>query len=283
MSWYRDDPILVLGMHRSGTTLLARQLDALGVFMGHRLEQNHEAVACLDLNDRILARAHAAWDRPAGIADLLAHGPAVDAVVGSMREELDSLGFRRSYLGIKRGATGGLGRGPWGFKDPRTTVTWPLWQRLLPGARAVYVRRHGVDVAASLWRRATKELAPGSAARFAGDDHLARFASVRCLDLGRAFELWRETHALHVRHCEANPSMPMHEILYEDLLRDPVPVLTSLVRFLELEVPPEAIASVAEGIDASRALAHRRDPELADFADAVAADPDLAAWNETSP
>ena len=29
-------PIIIIGMHRSGTTMLSRQLEALGVFMGKK-------------------------------------------------------------------------------------------------------------------------------------------------------------------------------------------------------------------------------------------------------
>jgi LPS sulfotransferase NodH len=277
MTWWRDDPVLILGMHRSGTTLLAQQLQALGVFVGHRLEQNHEAVACLDLNDRVLARAHAAWDRPSGIVELIEHEPAARAVAASMEQTLRSLQFRRSYLGTSR-MMSGLPPGPWGFKDPRTTVTWPLWLRVMPRARVLSVRRHGIDVAASLWRRATKELQEPNAARFAGDDHLARFASVRCLSLERAFELWKENGAIHRRFVAAHPQMPIFEFLYEDLLARPVDVLTQVVSFLGSSCSPEQIAAVAGQVKPERGLAHRNDPQLAEFVRRVEHDPDLADW-----
>lgn len=278
MAWWRDDPVLVLGMHRSGTTLLAQQLQALGLFVGHRLEQNHEAIACLDLNDRVLARAHAAWDRPDGIVELVEHEPAARAVAASMERTLRSSKFRRSYLGTSRWMSG-LPAGPWGFKDPRTTVTWPLWRRVMPGARALYVRRHGIDVAASLWRRATKELEEPSAARFAGDDHLARFASVRCLSLERAFDLWKQTHAIHRHFVATHPQMPILDFLYEDLLARPLEVLTRVTSFLELTCSPEQVAAVAARVKPERALAFRSDPQLALFAEKVGHDPDLSDWN----
>lgn len=279
MSWLRDDPVLVLGMHRSGTTMLAEQLGALGVFLGHRLEKNHEAIACIDLNDRVLARAHAAWDRPAGIVELIEHEPAATAVVRSMSDTLRSLAFKRSFLGPAR-MFSGLGTGHWGFKDPRTTVTWPLWRPLVPRARAIHVRRHGIDVAASLWRRATKELSPASAARFVGEDHLSRFASVRCLSFASAFELWRETEAIHRRHLLHTTSWPVFEVRYEDLLADPVGMLSEIVDFLGLRCTPEQIEVVARGVKPERRLAHRDDPQLAEFVAEWAHHPDLAAWHD---
>jgi len=41
----------------------------------------------------------------------------------------------------------------WGWKDPRTCLFLELWDRILPDARYLFVYRHPVDVALSLWRR----------------------------------------------------------------------------------------------------------------------------------
>jgi hypothetical protein len=41
----------------------------------------------------------------------------------------------------------------WGWKDPRTCLFLPFWDRLLPEARYVFVYRHPVEVALSLLRR----------------------------------------------------------------------------------------------------------------------------------
>ena len=279
MSWLKTDPVVLLGMHRSGTTMLARMLERLGMFLGHRLESNHESIAVLELNDDVLARAHAAWDRPLGILELLGHGPSKQAVVDSMRATLGTLGFRRSYLGATRLGRG-LGPGPWGFKDPRTTVTWPLWLEIAPDARLVSMRRHGVDVAASLWRRARAQL-DEDAERFAGDAHMARFASVRCLELERAFELWAETEdafeILRTRH----PDVSVCEVVYEDLVADPQGVLSGVCGFLGIEVPPDDLEAAAGTAESSRALAHRDDPLLRDFAESVRTHPRLARWETT--
>ena len=39
---------------------------------------------------------------------------------------------------------------PWGWKDPRNVFTLPLWLRVFPEAKIIYIVRNGVDVAASL-------------------------------------------------------------------------------------------------------------------------------------
>ncbi len=49
----------LMGMHRSGTTFLARLLDRCGLFLGQRLESHHESVFFLHLNECIVRQARA--------------------------------------------------------------------------------------------------------------------------------------------------------------------------------------------------------------------------------
>src|SRR6266542_1734486 len=68
-------PLIVIGMHRSGTSVVAQMLDRLGVYMGPQLglpgverhasaqpEVLAEAPQFLALNERLLGRAGATWD-----------------------------------------------------------------------------------------------------------------------------------------------------------------------------------------------------------------------------
>ncbi len=41
----------------------------------------------------------------------------------------------------------------WGWKDPRTCLFLEFWESILPEARYLFLYRHPVDVALSLWRR----------------------------------------------------------------------------------------------------------------------------------
>lgn len=44
------------------------------------------------------------------------------------------------------------GQRPWGFKDAKLTLTWPIWRRHFPEARWVLVRRSTDDVVSSCLR-----------------------------------------------------------------------------------------------------------------------------------
>jgi hypothetical protein len=134
-------PVFVLGMHRSGTSLLAGTLQAAGLHLGevndfarHNPKGNKEQRALRNLNDALLASAGRSWRNP----------PA-----GQI-----SWSEAKSARGRRLVARYEAGPRPWGFKDPRSVFTIEGWLRVAPGARRVAVFRHPSLVAASLAARA---------------------------------------------------------------------------------------------------------------------------------
>lgn len=111
--------IIVLGMHRSGTSMLAGILYHLGIYMGDDLmiddidmgqtkEQPcgyFEDREFIRINDIILQKAKGAWDRI----------PDWEILLRKCREENNTL----DVLLEKRGRNHQF----WGFKDPRTCLT----------------------------------------------------------------------------------------------------------------------------------------------------------------
>ena len=146
-------PLIVIGMHRSGTSLLARLLREAGLFLGWRLQPDHdEAKFFQGLNNWAMYQATADWDAPGRIDDLLDNARARAAAVDYLRLSVNSP-RALEFLGPGRYLrTRGLDRldAAWGFKDPRSTFTLPLWLDVFPDARVLHVTRHGVDVAQSL-------------------------------------------------------------------------------------------------------------------------------------
>jgi hypothetical protein len=145
-----DDPVIVcvLGMHRSGTSLITRALNLLGVELGpeeHHLEPAPdnprgfwEHRRFMKLNEKILARrggdtcdpppAPPGWEKAGDLEDLRQRARAI---------------LEQDFAGARM----------WGWKDPRTCLTLPFWQHLLPPMRYVLCFRNPVDVARSLQRR----------------------------------------------------------------------------------------------------------------------------------
>lgn len=143
--------ILVLGMHRSGTSALTRVLNLLGAELGSRLMpavsgnnengfwENQDAV---DIHETLLTDLGRNWhdirEMPAGWTSSEAAARARAAI-----RRLISSDFAAAPL--------------WALKDPRLCRLMPLWLDVLAefgiGARFVFVLRSPDEVAASLQAR----------------------------------------------------------------------------------------------------------------------------------
>jgi hypothetical protein len=138
--------VVVLGMHRSGTSLVAGILERLGVRMGERFREPdvhnpdgyYEDLDWRDLNKKILRESHGSWWEPPAEIDVI-------SLRGSMAGEIHGLVDQK-----QEDAAGQL----WGFKDPRTALTIPLIHDFLPDPFYVCVRRSVPAVVQSLMRRA---------------------------------------------------------------------------------------------------------------------------------
>ena len=57
-------PIIITGMHRSGTTLLSQLLEKNDIFMGRYKETNNESKFFLRINRWMMTTIGASWDNP---------------------------------------------------------------------------------------------------------------------------------------------------------------------------------------------------------------------------
>jgi hypothetical protein len=65
----------------------------------------------------------------------------------------DQLKFARHYF--LRGSARNV---PWGFKDPRISLTLRFWQAALPRLQMIYIHRDPIKSITSLWRRAYMDM-----------------------------------------------------------------------------------------------------------------------------
>lgn len=142
--------VLVLGMHRSGTSALTRLLNLHGAALGDELMPARcdnptgfwEHSAAVAIHERLLAALGRAWDDPRALpSDWLEHPAAREAQAG-IGALLD-----REFAGHPA----------WAVKDPRLCRFVPLWRRAMAergiDAVAVFALRHADEVAASLEAR----------------------------------------------------------------------------------------------------------------------------------
>lgn len=231
--------VFVLGMHRSGTSLISRVVNLLGYHLGadeHLMVPTQfnpngywENQLLTDLNDEILARLGGTWCEPPAFPDGWEHS-----------DELADLRCKASTI-IE---TEFKGISSWSWKDPRNCLTLPFWQSLLPPLRCIIVIRNPIDVARSLEHRDG-------------------------LSFRQAAFLW----LLHVRGSLVNSAGYDRIILfYEDLMRNGASELERLCSFLQAgaaKSDPEIQRVIYRTIDET--LYHHR----ADFLEIVG-HPELA-------
>jgi len=118
-------PVCITGMHRSGTSLVANLLRSCGLYLGKEDELLPPSPDNLDgywenrrfvgISDEILITLGSAWDSPSTSA----------AEVWPFEERFNSLRVRAEIL-VEEFTE----HEPWGWKDPRTSLTLPFWQSL---------------------------------------------------------------------------------------------------------------------------------------------------------
>lgn len=142
----RHQPVAIVGMHRSGTSMVAQMLQQAGLHLGpdealmppaeENAEGFFEHLDFVRLNDEILNAAGAGWDCP----------PVSDFDWSSANLQP----FRERAAAL---AAPLQDQAPWGWKDPRTSLTLPFWQSALGPLRTVVVVRNPLEVVTSLHRR----------------------------------------------------------------------------------------------------------------------------------
>lgn len=262
-------PIFIMGMHRSGTTLLAAMLRSLGVFMGAARDKNEESPLVLFANEQLLRAHGASWDNPVSFScamrDATARQQAVQALESSLRTP--SLLVQWAGQDITQIHEADI-QAPIGFKDPRFVYTLPIWLHLFPQAKIISIRRHGVDVAASLHTRQTSLVkAYRERYRLGRLPAATRFVtglvehSLRCLHLEECLALWEEyclqEDAMLARGSEGQ----VLRLCYEELLHYPQVVMEHVADFLELN-KVEAVAVASGMVQPQQALKYQHEPEL---------------------
>lgn len=125
---------VVLGMHKSGTTLVSQILHHSGVNMGEGVASGgsydggnqYERESTWRLNEEIL--------QARGVRSIHIDPPERVSLSQEQRARMRQIidRCRRRYA-------------DWGFKDPRTCLTYPVWAEELPEHRLIVIFRHPAE------------------------------------------------------------------------------------------------------------------------------------------
>ena len=270
-------PIIIIGMHRSGTTMIASMLQELGLFIGNDLEENSESMFFIKHNNWLLKQCGASWDNPSSINYLYQNSTVLELSENYIRQQINGVSVH-TYVGWKGYLIGvrplvGMRQYEWGWKDPRNTYTLPFWLRLFPDARVIHIYRNGVAVAASLRARENKGLKLAKLIymkkSFLGiykffSRNRGLVCSPRCLSLEGCFSLWEEYVETAIAMME-NFAPNGLTLKYEDFIANPSAKLMELAQYCQLDLTQDQLNRLKLKVKEDRANSHEGDIELISF------------------
>ena len=128
-----NPPIIILGMHRSGTSLVAGMLHKMGVSMGSSFLSSDkfnplgyfEDLDFLGINKGILENAGGSWKKPPTIDDMLGKSKKFRNIIHETIHKKQSIAGKRK----------------WGWKDPRNCLTCWIYAPHARDAKYIVVVR----------------------------------------------------------------------------------------------------------------------------------------------
>jgi hypothetical protein len=217
--------VLVLGMHRSGTSSVAAALPVLGFELGHSLlppnDENpkgfFENRKIVQLNDDLLRHLNLAWDSLGFVWRVDFQSNEFEPFVTRAREVLSG-----EFAGADRIA----------IKDPRLCIVVPFWQRVFETMsewtlRYVVVIRNPMECARSQRRR---HLADPDFHVIGGQEEPVLL-------------LWYTYMRKAITAIGSDSFMILH---FEKVISDPRGTLKRLASFLDADANPDAVENYAE-------------------------------------
>lgn len=195
-------PVLIVGMHNSGTSILAEIIHESGIFLGNNMEHYESHLFSIYINDLLIMKGGKNWSKLPILS--------IDEVM-SYRDTIGSFVKKHWMADYIQWGYDGISK--WGIKDPRLCVLLPLYLDIFPQAKVIHIRRNPDDVAASLCQRNKR-----------GVGKLDDFHHWRKLTLDyteRVIEYSNISHAYH-------------EIKYEEFCTNSEPVTNALFEFLNI-------------------------------------------------
>ena len=139
--------ICLVGMHRSGTSMIARLLNICGLDLGppERLLKadkanplgHFEHRGFLDIDRKLLKHFHATWHNPPDLPPSWENDPGLLPLLRQGRALAASFPEEKS----------------WGWKEPRASLFLPFWRQAVPDMRFLFCLRNPLEVAESLQKR----------------------------------------------------------------------------------------------------------------------------------
>jgi hypothetical protein len=197
--------IIVLGMHRSGTSTVAGILYKIGINMGQKmLGKNHsnplgyfEDKEFVDLNNRILGTSGGNWDSPPSEKNIIAQKNKFEKEI-------------RNLVSIKNKDNSKY----WGWKDPRTSLTIQLYLPYLKNPCFIVCHRQAKAVTESLLQRDRIEIREGR----------------------KLWEIYEKRIDIFFKEFSKLKRLDLH---YENVIAEPEETVRKIIDFINLNISKE--------------------------------------------
>ncbi|WP_022793416.1 sulfotransferase family protein [Marinococcus halotolerans] len=259
-------PVIVIGMHRSGTTMLSKHLEKAGIFMGEKKEKNNESLFFLELNKWILRQCYARWDEVERYYELEKHPSLKKEIINKMSFDIKFYKKLR-YLHKNLKFTN---LGEFGWKDPQNTFTVDLWKEIFPKAKIIHIYRNPIDVAKSLQNREINNIKNFESSlknrikKNILNKDIDYINSFKVLNLDGGIDLW-EKYMTKAKLVEKKYKGSVYSFSYEEYLRNPKMYLKNISQFLKVDFEDKELNFISQNLDQNRAFAFKKDEELVNY------------------
>ena len=195
----RDDPVIIVGMHHSGTSILAKIVAKGGIFIVTDMGHHESTLFTLTLNNKLIMKNQWHGDPIMTEESVMSFQKMFDRFLD---ETVDEYFKNLGYDGNSR----------WGFKDPRVCVLMPLYLKRYPSAKFIHIIRDEQAVYKSLFTK-----------------------NKSC---NKNLDYWINVQKQHIdrvkKYSNKLSGKNFYEIKYEDLCLNPQEIVKDLYSWLEL-------------------------------------------------
>ena len=258
-------PIIITGMHRSGTSLLSNILMQQGIFMGSKLDSNNESIFFQRINKWILSCIGSSWDNPQTLKDL--ENEDINVIINRLGKALNSRFSKSLFLG-KKDLIYNKSLNEidivWGWKDPVNTFTLFIWKKIFPNSKIININRHPLDVSTSLINRESNLKSKDKESLF--PEFLSSLLPVLSINKGDVLSSFNiknindglKLYKKYFDEIESNKNLyDVLDIKYEDLIMDSNKVLNEIFDYLDMNISDDEYQDIERILDKSRVYAFK--------------------------
>ena len=266
-----QSPLIIVGMHRSGTSLLSRFIDEIGYFTGMDKQRDNESLFFLKINRWILNQYNASWDN---VHNYKFSNEYMDKhIIEAVKERLNNRAINK-FIGssnvFKQENLDNAEQVKWGWKDPRNSITLDVWQKIFKTPKIIHIHRNPIDVYLSLKYREEKHKENFKIGRKASlKKHffygkVGYQASPRVEVAQESFSLWKD-YTSSVYNYEKEMNAPFFHVKYEDFLNNPRDIMKSIADYLNISVKEEIYDKFEKKVNSDNKYKFISNKEHVDF------------------